>query len=271
MTTPTPTPAQAVVLEALELAKDYARLIRDEAWGTAGKKFDELRTTLAALVQPPEAPAAVEVSRLAWRDVLAERQRQISKEGWTPEHDDEHDEGDLSLAGAVYAVTKGYRADVPPAWPWEAAAFKPRDWRANLVRAGALVLAELERLDRLKAAKCIDPMCSCRGGPCAECPEGQDIAISTMAPTPAPQVPSEAARLVGGEARQFYRHVKTGGDYEWLMSAVRESDQVVVVVYRSVETGVRWVRPSQEFYDGRFVQIDTAAQAAPTDAPGEQK
>lgn len=93
-------------------------------------------------------------------DVIAERSRQVSKEGWTTSHDDEHDEGDLSLAGAVYAITKGPRSDVPPAWPWEAAAFKPRDWRANLVRAGALILAEIERLDRADKLQKTAALCS---------------------------------------------------------------------------------------------------------------
>lgn len=187
-----PTTPQAAVQEALRMAqrlksicrrRDDIRcgLLTARACEKIEAERDALIDSLAALAQQRLEPAAVEVSRLAARDVLVERQRQISKEGWTPEHDDEHDEGGLSLAGAVYAITKGPRTDVPPAWPWEAAAFKPRDWRANLVRAGALVLAEIERLDRLKSARCIEPMCACRGGPCAECPEGRDIALATTA------------------------------------------------------------------------------------------
>lgn len=93
----------------------------------------------------------------AARDVLAERQRQISHEGWTPEHDDEHDGGELADAASCYAHEAGRSArgdhrDLRPSWwPWEDG-WKPKDARRNLVRAGALILAEIERLDR-KAAR----------------------------------------------------------------------------------------------------------------------
>jgi hypothetical protein len=75
-------------------------------------------------------------------DIAAERERQISAEGWTPEHDDAHDDGALAKAAACYA--RGSRQY----WPWARVWWKPRDKRANLVRAGALIVAEIERLDR---------------------------------------------------------------------------------------------------------------------------
>ena len=50
--------------------------------------------------------------RLGWRvrmspfisAVLHERMRQISAEGWTIVHDDEHATGELERAGAAYAL-----------------------------------------------------------------------------------------------------------------------------------------------------------------------
>ncbi|MEY5098664.1 MAG: hypothetical protein RJA36_1383 [Pseudomonadota bacterium] len=93
-------------------------------------------------------------------DVLAERRRQIEREGWTPEHDDEHDSGQLAAAGSAYALAAADHLhplsqgdgcyDVhatPMAWPqdWE---FKPDTPRRMLVKAAALLLAEIERLDR---------------------------------------------------------------------------------------------------------------------------
>lgn len=87
----------------------------------------------------------------AGRDVLAERQRQITAENWTPEHDDEHDTGTLATAAGCYAMhTLAYGVgDPPPAWPWEKPWWKPStDRRRNLVKAGALILAEIERIDR---------------------------------------------------------------------------------------------------------------------------
>ena len=82
-------------------------------------------------------------------DVLAERQRQIDVEGWTPAHDDEHDGEELAFAASCYCTAD--HGEAPPAvWPWDWAWWKPRDHRSNCVRAAALLLAEIERLDRRK-------------------------------------------------------------------------------------------------------------------------
>ncbi|WP_406867250.1 hypothetical protein [Paraburkholderia fungorum] len=88
----------------------------------------------------------------AARDVLAERQRQVSLEGWTPEHDDEHDSGEMASAAAAYALHScgwhmGKVRDVWPA-PWSLFWLKPSTPRRDLVKAGALILAEIERIDR---------------------------------------------------------------------------------------------------------------------------
>lgn len=96
----------------------------------------------------------------AARDVLAERERQKTAEGWTTEHDDTHKNGELSLAAASYAIGGRWTKDrdgvylvephhMPIIWPWSRAWWKPTDRRRNLVKAAALILAEIERLDRL--------------------------------------------------------------------------------------------------------------------------
>ncbi|MBP8267548.1 MAG: hypothetical protein KAX47_13430 [Zoogloea sp.] len=89
------------------------------------------------------------------RDVVQERRRQINAEGWTPDHDDEHTGGELARAAAVYAAGGGLfkisSLQTPmQVWPyqWE---FKPADRRRELVKAGALILAEIERIDRAAA------------------------------------------------------------------------------------------------------------------------
>ncbi|WP_281660798.1 hypothetical protein [Microvirgula aerodenitrificans] len=93
------------------------------------------------------APVAPAMSDAA-RDVLAERQRQISAEGWTPEHDDCHVKREMACAAACYALPEITAIDGINVWPWEDNWWKPRDHRSNLIRAGALILAEIERLDR---------------------------------------------------------------------------------------------------------------------------
>ena len=55
--------------------------------------------------------------------------------------------------------------------------------------------------------------------------------------------------------QEIYRHRKTGGIYGVICNATRESDGELLVVYRNVETGDRWVRLASEFNDGRFERI----------------
>lgn len=92
----------------------------------------------------------------AWLDVQAERIRQVKAEGWTPEHDDTVTKtGCLATAAACYLLESDAYPNAghpPPLWPWAAGWWKPKDYRRDLVRAGALVVAELERLDRASAA-----------------------------------------------------------------------------------------------------------------------
>jgi hypothetical protein len=110
----------------------------------------------------------------AAQDVLAERQRQIEAEGWHADHDDEHANGEMAMAAACYAAHSSVwqaiehttvrnkpglaqrlvsaQEFVHRMWPWGKAWWKPKDDRRNLVRAGALILAEIERLDRATGA-----------------------------------------------------------------------------------------------------------------------
>jgi hypothetical protein len=82
----------------------------------------------------------------AVREVVAERRRQVEAEGWTAEHDDEHTDGELVDAAACYLIYRG--GHTPHRWPWSREWWKPKGHRRNLARAGALILAEIERIDR---------------------------------------------------------------------------------------------------------------------------
>lgn len=84
-------------------------------------------------------------------DVLAERCRQIQAECWTPEHDDEHDKGELAQAAACYVLNAQQipiQCGDSTLWPWAEMWWRPKDRRRDLVRATALLLAEIERMDR---------------------------------------------------------------------------------------------------------------------------
>jgi hypothetical protein len=114
------------------------------------------------------------------REIAAERERQVSREGWTTAHDDEHADGSLASAAACYAdphpekrrTTRTDTKDIagrgegpmwaqvrrwyiiPRLWPksWHPCWWKPKDRRRDLIRAAALIVAEIERLDRAQAS-----------------------------------------------------------------------------------------------------------------------
>lgn len=99
----------------------------------------------------------------AERDVLAERRRQIDVEGWTPKHDDAHKPDELAQAAVCYAMPPALRElqsdDTPVLWPWHPRWWKKGGRRRNLVKAAALIIAEIERLDRVYIEK-KEPPCS---------------------------------------------------------------------------------------------------------------
>jgi hypothetical protein len=87
--------------------------------------------------------------------ISSERQRQISEEGWNSSHDDAHDFGELLIAANAYisVVQMPDRAHdiLAVNWPWEKSCFKPSpDPIRTLVKAGALIAAEIDRLARLR-------------------------------------------------------------------------------------------------------------------------
>ncbi len=115
--------------------------------------------------------------------IATERQRQIDDEGYTPEHDDEHEDGSLAMAAICYAApTKVYRFSDDFAqllqfrdpWPWTIPhdrRYRMGERRENpgnvlpdpdtytdaermelLVKAGALIAAEIDRIERRQEA-----------------------------------------------------------------------------------------------------------------------
>jgi len=91
--------------------------------------------------------------------IAKERQRQIEEEGWSANHDDLHSNFQLSKAAIAY-LNPSNSDHVREFWPWDWKWWKPA--RAsmdvpydvaqirNLVKAGALIAAEIDRLQRLK-------------------------------------------------------------------------------------------------------------------------
>ncbi len=104
-------------------------------------KIRELQAQLAA--------KDAELSKGA-ADVLAERRRQIESEGFNAIHDDTYGESEKLVHAAVcYAVADGDAGAVASTlWPWSLSWWRPKSKRRNLVRAAALIIAEIDRMDR---------------------------------------------------------------------------------------------------------------------------
>lgn len=128
------------------------------------------------LAKWPEGYVLWHHGEIAWRswvwtkatkDVLAERRRQVEAEGLTPAHDDAHTDFSLAKAACIYGVgatlegpdravmdefgatgTPGWMKEL---WPWDHKWFKPTSRRRDLVKAAALLIAEIERIDRADA------------------------------------------------------------------------------------------------------------------------
>ena len=88
-------------------------------------------------------------------DMIAEeRQRQVKVEGWSYMHDDDHDDESLAIAASCYALPdhKNRGEYVDTLWPWSEEYWKPtpKDRIRELVKAGALIVAEIERLKRME-------------------------------------------------------------------------------------------------------------------------
>jgi hypothetical protein len=113
-----------------------ASLVRSYGWRRLMEAF-HVRRTLSPFMQA----------------VIAERFRQVEQEGWSHEHDDKHLAGQLAHAGACYAMFPGPKP--PKLWRWSKAWWKPtpNDYRRQMVKSAALIIAEGERHDRMKTKR----------------------------------------------------------------------------------------------------------------------
>jgi hypothetical protein len=89
--------------------------------------------------------------------IAAERDRQIQEEGWSLSHDREHSDNSLAHAAVAYAMGGGRLENIdgsrvidiwPTSWGAEADTIKGKPRLRQLVIAGALIAAEIDRLQK---------------------------------------------------------------------------------------------------------------------------
>ena len=141
--------------------KGLRTLIADDSYAATFQSMAQYRVALIDLItklSAPENSDKVARSAEAIAEISAERNRQVAVEGWTLVHDDEHVSGEIAAMAAFYAMPPaarewpasetGYgetlgKAILPEGWTG-----KEGDRRRELIKAGALIVAEIERLDR---------------------------------------------------------------------------------------------------------------------------
>lgn len=162
MTTPTLVELAQEVLNHCTQTINESALRRDAAGNQRAVSATVAAQRLVKALAPPDGVALI----------AAERVRQVSAEGWTPAHDDTHTKGELADAAACYAAAannavRGWPpGPAPRQWPFESTSWKPAAFGggtvkdggpnpdippaaiANLVKAGALIAAEIDRLQR---------------------------------------------------------------------------------------------------------------------------
>ncbi|MFG9445566.1 hypothetical protein ACEP3I_32895 [Pseudomonas aeruginosa] len=152
-------PAESLAGIALRQLKDESRWveIRDINAHTFPDMQSHSYYPAGTVIKLPAAAPGKEVPQ-AWLDVQAERRRQVEVEGYHGFRDSHYISYELSKAARAYievswhALSGGLPCKQPESWPWMAG-FKWSDGRTMLVKACALTLAEIERLDRATASQ----------------------------------------------------------------------------------------------------------------------
>ncbi len=124
--------------------------------------FDDAELREVVGKSPEMADQALQRARLSGAQmILEERQRQINEEGWSAEHDDQRNtDEELAWAAAYYALPEEawdlYSSSLLAGlWPenWDTDFNKKHtDRKRDLVKAGALIAAEIDRLLRAEAS-----------------------------------------------------------------------------------------------------------------------
>lgn len=159
MTEPTWTTTRSQMTDALCRLTAEIPLFRHQTANVNAESMAE-----AILAQLPQLPGT------GTELIAAERQRQVTEEGCTPEHDATHWRGDLVKAAVVYALSSVYPPDPDGQPKWTISDYWPRRWKFKpappvrmLAKAGALIAAEIDRL--IEAAGVLDGPEQAAGGP----------------------------------------------------------------------------------------------------------
>lgn len=144
--------------------KLYGAFVPDASDGNAFPSFEEAAKAASSHLEAwlDALPSRLEGGSGA-RRITIERLRQIYEEGFDAQHDLRHLPGTFVNAAGAYAMAAACQllrrpgsplpSTIPHMWPWEASWWKPSpDPSRNLVKAGALIAAEIDHIESTRAA-----------------------------------------------------------------------------------------------------------------------
>ncbi len=137
--------------------------LRELDWDVADEDLHDAVEIAVRTTPIPASPAQGIDLGAGVRAIADERRRQVEIERFSPATDAEYSKGELAKAALAYVqlaamdLAAGGRDHIatgsPPAcWPWHRLWWKPRDARRDLVRAGALIAAQLDVIDTARDA-----------------------------------------------------------------------------------------------------------------------
>lgn len=151
-------PNPAVPLTDCQIASGWRRLMVTDKDGTECAIIGRVRKDAGAAPGALQ-PSSFDASQTVAAEIVAERRRQVEAEGWNHASDDRQTDGQLGWAAATYAGLAALQQDetshyttlnvIDHSWPFPLSHLRTDDGpRRALVKAGALIVAEIERLDR---------------------------------------------------------------------------------------------------------------------------
>lgn len=155
---------EIVVAVGIDDLLQYATFIEPEEWELAGfgkyasAELRRRKPRIRASKQSKAPPAQAVDLGAGVKAIAAERERQLQAEGFSRDCDQQYREGELARAATAYVqlaamdLQVGTRSHIalqePPFfWPWAPEWWKPVDARRDLVRAGALIAAQIDLID----------------------------------------------------------------------------------------------------------------------------
>lgn len=160
-----------------------ARLVEHAARHSSVRANPEIEEDLQFVAAVLWAESAQEELLAGAALILRDRARQLSCEWLTAAHDDQLQDGSLLHAAIIYAAAaldpeEAQELGTPTGWPLHAIAWRPASGIRMLIKAGALLAAEIDRRQRA-------------GEAFPEAPTASDSTATLGAPPPEADAPGE--------------------------------------------------------------------------------